>query len=97
MEVGKFVKFTTGSFNQVKHYGKIIKINKKTYKLRFVWARGVIDKNIERNNIICEIPKDDYNYWEDELGYKLNYLSFKDSIDSLLELPYKTLNLSELI
>ena len=88
MEVGKFVKFTTGSYNQVKHYGKIIKINKKTYKLRFVWANGVIDKNIEKDNVICEIPKDDYNFWEDSLGYQLNNLPFNVAIKSLAELPY---------
>tara|TARA_R100000808_G_C2095949_1_gene114658 strand:- start:502 stop:774 length:273 start_codon:yes stop_codon:yes gene_type:complete len=88
MDVGNFVKFTTGSFNQIKHYGLILKVNKKTYKIRFVWANGTIEKNIKKENVICDIPKDDYYYWEDKLGYNLCSLPFNEAIKSLAELPY---------
>jgi uncharacterized protein involved in high-affinity Fe2+ transport len=88
MEIGYYVKFKTGSHNDFIHYGKLIKENKKSYKIRFIWTNdNCIERNINKENVVGKIKKSDYDDWEYYFTYKLTYnISFKEASRSMVEL-----------
>ena len=85
---GTYVKFKVGRpLTQIIHYGKIIKENKKTYKIRFIWTNdNCIERNIEKENVMGKIKKSDYDDWEYCFTYKLSELPFQEASRSMLEL-----------
>lgn len=62
MEIGDYVKFKTGSYKDFIHYGKIIKVNNKSYKIRFIWMHpdNCIERNIKKDNVLGKIKKSEY-------------------------------------